>query len=140
MGSTSYIIPLRSESDEDAEREPIPQLEPIIFKNKVAPKSSPEIHTEPVQPRINQSRSPLFRAKSKEYDTSLSETETTTACHPPTELFIKTQESGAAKIKRSIFRNKSNSAGASIVPASSGITGLQKPNRSTSAKTLKRSK
>ncbi|VVC36716.1 P-loop containing nucleoside triphosphate hydrolase,Small GTP-binding protein domain,Small GTPase [Cinara cedri] len=134
MGSTSYIIPLRSESDEDYDRESIPQLAPIIFKNKVAPTIPTEMQIEPMQSQINTSRSPLFRAKSREYDKSLPETETISAI-PSTELFIQ-NDPGTAKLKRSIFRNKSNSAGAS----SNSTTGRpSKPNRSTSAKIFKKS-
>lgn len=134
MGSTSYIIPLRSESDEDYGREPLPQLEPIIFKNKVAPTLPSETQTEPTRPRPNQSRSPLFRAKSREYDKSSPGTERVAAVRSTEELLIQ-NESGTAKIKRSIFRLKSNSAGG-------GTAGRQSKSsdRATSAKPSKKSK
>jgi len=140
MGSTSYIIPLRSESDE--EYEPIEsQPETIAFQNRVAPASTPETNAVPI--RSIQSRSPLFRAKSREYDKSLSETSETTAAITTvvnttissTEMFIH-NESGTAKIKRSIFGNKSNSAGTSA----SGSTRPSKLKRSTSAKSTRKSK
>lgn len=132
MGSTSYIIPLRSESDEEYEPEPPPPLPPMIFRNKVAPTT---MQAEPM--RLIQSRSPLFRAKSKEYDRNLSETEmatptNTSAISCSNEMLIQ-NESSAAKIKRSIFSNKSNSAGASSAARSS------KSYRSSSAKSSKKS-
>lgn len=141
MGSTSYIIPLRSESDDEYEPPELqPQPEPTAFRNKVAPTLQTKIQAEPM-PSVK-SRSPLFRAKSREYDRNLSETVTTTAntttaitTISSTEMFIQ-NESGTAKMKRSIFSNKSNSAGAS----GSGTTRPLKPNRSSSAKSLKKSK
>ncbi|XP_027852462.1 ADP-ribosylation factor-like protein 13B [Aphis gossypii] len=140
MGSTSYIIPLRSESDEDYEPPDFqPQPEPTAFRNKVAPTIPTKIQTESM-PSVK-SRSPLFRAKSREYDRNSVETVTTTAnttaaitTISSTEMFIQ-NESGTAKMKRSIFSNKSNSAGAS----GSGTTRLSKSNRSSSAKSLKKS-
>lgn len=135
MGSTSYIIPLRSESDEGYEPEPPPPLPPMIFRNKVAPTLPTTVQAEPMQ--LIQSRSPLFRAKSKEYDRNLSQTEMTTAINTSdiscsNEMLIQ-NESSAAKIKRSIFSNKSNSAGASSAARSS------KSYRSSSAKSSKKS-
>jgi hypothetical protein len=139
MGSTSYIIPLRSESDEEYEPPDLqPQPEPTAFRNKVAPTLPTKIQTESM-PSVK-SRSPLFRAKSREYDRNLVETVTTTAntttTISSTEMFIQNESAGTAKMKRSIFSNKSNSAGAS----GSGTTRLSKPNRSSSAKSLKKSK
>lgn len=137
MGSTSYIIPLRSESDveDDTEPEPLP-LPPAVFRNKVTPISLTTVQTE--QMRSVQSRSPLFRAKSREYDRSLSDTENhialATTAIDSTEMFVH-NESGTAKIKRSIFSNKSNSASASGSSARRPI----KPNRSTSAKSSMKS-
>ncbi|XP_025190689.1 ADP-ribosylation factor-like protein 13B [Melanaphis sacchari] len=133
MGSTSYIIPLRSESDEEYEPPDLqPQSEPTAFRNKVAPTLPTKIQTESM-PSVK-SRSPLFRAKSKEYDKNLNENvTTTTTAISSTEMFIQ-NESGTAKMKRSIFSNKSNSAGAS----SSNTTRSSKPNRSSSAKSLKK--
>jgi len=141
MGSTSYIIPLRSESDEEYEPPDVQlQPEPTAFRNKVAPALLTKIQTEPM-PSVK-SRSPLFRAKSREYDRNLAETVTTTANTTTsittinsTEMFIQ-NESGTAKMKRSIFSNKSNSAGAS----GSGTTRPSKPNRSSSAKSSKNCK
>jgi len=141
MGSTSYIIPLRSESDEEYEPPDFqPQPEPTAFRNKVAPTIPTKIQTESM-PSVK-SRSPLFRAKSREYDRNSVETVTTTVnttaaitTISSTEMFIQ-NESGTAKMKRSIFSNKSNSAGAS----GSGTTRLSKSNRSSSAKSLKKSK
>jgi len=141
MGSTSYIIPLRSESDEEYEPPDLqPHPEPTAFRNKVAPTLLTKIQTEPMQ--SVKSRSPLFRAKSREYDRNLAETVTTTANTTTaittinsTEMFIQ-NESGTAKMKRSIFSNKSNSAGAS----GSDTTRPSRPNRSSSAKSLKKSK
>jgi len=138
MGSTSYIIPLRSESDEEYEPPGLqPQPEPIAFRNKVAPTLPTKIQAEPLP--LVKSRSPLFRAKSREYDRNLSETETTitnavtaNTTTSSTEMFIQ-NESGTAKLKRSIFSNKSNSAGAS----GSGTTRPSRPNRSSSAKSKK---
>jgi len=139
MGSTSYIIPLRSESDEEYEPPDVqPQPEPTAFRNKVAPTLLTKIQTEPM-PSVK-SRSPLFRAKSREYDRNLAETVRTTSntttsitTMNSTEMFIQ-NESGTAKIRRSIFSNKSNSAGGS------GPTRPSKPNRSSSAKSSKNSK
>jgi hypothetical protein len=139
MGSTSYIIPLRSESEEEDDTEPEPLPAPPVFRNKVTPileVSPTKEQTEPM--RLVQSRSPLFRAKSKEYDRSLSDTENpivlSTTAMESTETFIH-NESGTAKIKRSLFSNKSNSASVS----GSGERRPVKPNRSISAKSLKRS-
>ncbi|KAE9542588.1 hypothetical protein AGLY_002499 [Aphis glycines] len=141
MGSTSYIIPLRSESDEEYEPPDFqPQPEPTAFRNKVAPTIPTKIQTESM-PSVK-SRSPLFRAKSREYDRNSVETVTTTAnttaaitTISSTEMFIQNESAGTAKMKRSIFSNKSNSAGAS----GSGTTRLSKSNRSSSAKSLKKS-
>lgn len=137
MGSTSYIIPLRSESDEEDDTEPEPLPPPPVFRNKVTPISPTEVQAaEPI--RLVQSRSPLFRAKSREYDRSLSDTENhitvATNAVDSTEMFIQ-NESGTAKIKRSLFSNKSNSASASGSDARRPI----KPNRSISAKSSKKS-
>lgn len=133
MGSTSYIIPLRSESDEGYEPETPPPLPPMIFRNKVAPTSPTTVQPEPMS--LIQSRSPLFRAKSKEYDRNVSETEMTTTINTAiscsNEMLI--QNDSTAKIKRSIFSNKSNSAGASSAARSS------KSYRSSSAKSSKKS-
>lgn len=141
MGSTSYIIPLRSESDEEVEQEPQPQPEKIAFRNKVAPTSPPKTHSEPT--KLVQSRSPLFRAKSREYNRSAFETEisttinaTTVAVIDSTEMFIR-KEAGTAKMKRSMFSNKSNSAGTS---GNRSTSRPSKPSRSTSAKSFKKSK
>lgn len=142
MGSMSYIIPLRSESDEDFEPEPQPHSEPTIaFKNKVAPTSSSTmLQDKPTAKESVQSRSPLFRAKSREFDQSLSGTETATTIPITTDAtIIRSTEirsdSGTAKKKRSMFSNKSNSAG------TNGSAGRPvKPNRSISAKLSKKSK
>lgn len=140
MGSTSYIIPLRSESDEEYEpTEPQPQPEPVAFRNKVTPTSMMITQAEVI--RSIQSRSPLFRAKSREYDRSTSETRSVSAATTATTTICSAEkyinnESGTAKMKRSIFSNKSNSAGAS----STGSTVPSKPNRSYSAKSLKKGK
>lgn len=132
MGSTSYIIPLRSESDEEYEpAEPQLQPEPVAFRNKVTPTSTMITQAEVV--RTIQSRSPLFRAKSREYDRSTSETRPVSAA-TTTEKHIN-KESSTAKMKRSIFSNKSNS-GAS----SAGSTVPSKPHRSYSAKSSKKGK
>lgn len=143
MGSTSYIIPLRSESDEEVEEEPLPQPEKISFRNKVAPTSPFETQLEP---KLVRSRSPLFRAKSREYERSEFETEinSTTTMHTTTgvsvidstEMFIR-KETETAKMKRSIFSNKSNSASTSGNRNSSRPS---KPSRSSSAKMSKNSK
>lgn len=133
MGSTSYIIPLRSESDEEYEPpEPLPPLEPIAFRNKVTPISATKTQAEPM--RLIHSRSPLFRAKSREYDRTSSETGSVSAT--TTAENCVHNESTTAKMKRSIFSNKSNSAGASST--SSSVP--SKPKRSYSAKSLKKGK
>lgn len=139
MGSTSYIIPLRSESDEEYDPGPHTQPEPIAFRNKVAPSSPTKVQTEPTQSL--QSRSPLFRAKSREYDGNdppeIGTIPVGTTAANTTDMFIHS-ESGMAKLKRSIFSsNKSNSAGGS----GSGTARPSKPNRSTSSsKSLNKSK
>lgn len=139
MGSTSYIIPLRSESDEEDDTEPEPLPAPPVFRNKVTPileLSPSKTQTEPT--RLVQSRSPLFRAKSREYDRSLSDTENhialATTVIDSNETFVH-NELSMAKIKRSLFSNKSNSASVS----GSAERRPVKPNRSISAKSLKRS-
>lgn len=142
MGSMSYIIPLRSESDEDFEPDPQPHPEPTVaFKNKVTPSlSSTILQDKPTAKELVQSRSPLFRAKSREFDRSLSETETPITVPTTTNATVINSteirsDSGTAKKKRSMFSNKSNSAG-----TSSSAGRPTKPNRSISAKLSKKSK
>lgn len=152
-GSTSYIIPLRSESDE--EYEPPEPLKPYTrpggaFQNKVSPadpKTPP--HTEiMLQPaRLVQSRSPLFRARSREYDRERagpSESPAGSAAAPmavadtsSTEMFIRNESAGTAKTRRSLFSNKSKSAGSGTIrsqsthgrPNSTKSSKKSKPNR-----------
>lgn len=141
MGSTSYIIPLRSESDEDYEPLPQPHAEPVAFRNRVAP-TQPAVRPEPIT-RLVKSRSPLFRAKSGDHDDGSPESAKGPATgHAATSLtgaIVNSESNAAAKMKRSIFSNKSNSAGAS---GGEGTVDRRpsKPSRSTSsAKTDKNS-
>lgn len=142
MGSTSYIIPLRSESDEENERsESLPQPATIAFRNKITPTSPTQTQTEKGPVR---SRSPLFRAKSDREDRSA---ETEMAAVTVVDGLMAENDSDAAKTKRSAFSNKSNSAGTSnsCNNSGSGTAPVQppplKPNRSHSgAKSSKKRK
>lgn len=135
MGSTCYIIPLRSESDEENEETRPQPTEPvtIAFRNKIAPTSPTQTRTGPAR-----SRSPLFRAKSSVYDRS---------CPPETETVGASVADGpdgnnsdVAKIKRSAFSDKSNSAGASISGhRTSSVQPPSNPDRSYGTKSSKKS-
>lgn len=144
MGSTSYIIPLRSESDEDYEPLAQPQPEQVAFRNRVAPTLQPAARPEPIA-RSVKSRSPLFRAKSGDRDDGSPESATgpaTTgrAAASSTGAIVHSESNAAAKMKRSIFGNKSNSAGASGSAGTAVDRRPSKPSRSTSsAKTDKNS-
>lgn len=143
MGSTSYIIPLRSESD-DGEYEPPPALPPyagpVSFRNKVAPlpqdcqQDAPRQSEHGAPGPAVKSRSPLFRAKSRGgYD---GDGRPETAVGPAEEADVHGEPTAAARAKRSVFRNKSNSAG--------GVSGADRrppvpDDRSTGVKSLDKS-
>jgi len=142
MGSTSYIIPLRSESDEEnevLETRPRP-TEPVTvaFRNKITPTSPTQTQIEPVV----RSRSPLFRAKSSEYDRS---------CPSGTEMVggvtvaadSDKKDFDAAKMKRSAFSDKSNStvgvSNNSYDSSGPGIASIQSPLKSSRSQSAKSS-
>ncbi|XP_050421581.1 ADP-ribosylation factor-like protein 13B [Adelges cooleyi] len=125
MGSTSFIIPLREETPEPA---------PVAFRNKVKPavvQSASARSPEP-GPRPGRSRSPLFRALSKESERGQGEASTSSLHVAPAVVGsdrLPKEESFTAKMKRSVF-SRSNSAG--------GKSSTSVHRRPSSARSLKK--
>ncbi|XP_050525234.1 ADP-ribosylation factor-like protein 13B isoform X2 [Daktulosphaira vitifoliae] len=127
FGSTSFIIPLREEPTDPAA---------IAFRNKVGPiVSSSRSVQEHESNRQQISRSPLFRARSKEFENDVIKKSIGVKPEPnmntkETEKFIR-KESISAKLKRSMF-SRSSSAGKKSSSA-------QNSERQSSAKSSQKS-